>query len=205
MSKDGRYYSWSLITYPDDSEPVNVFELVKEMTYACILHDKDLNPDGSTKKKHRHWVFTFEGKKSYEQVMEYFEPLHGARPEPCRTVKGSIRYFLHKDNPEKQPYDRLSIIDHGLDIDSFLLPTKSEISQKLLYIMKVIKLKHISDYLSLQEEFSDNMDILYIIQTNVNWAVNTCKGEFLRQAKKERNDKTFAINEDGEIDTCIKK
>lgn len=122
--KDTRARHWSFIVYPE-SAPENWIELLKSQMLAFAvspLHDKDLcespNSDGvrEPKKPHYHVFMCFEGKKSYEQVKTITDSLQATIPQAVVSAKGLIRYFVHKDDPNKYQYDIKDIFVYG-DID----------------------------------------------------------------------------------------
>lgn len=106
--KDNRARNWSCIVYPE-SAPGNWIELLKEEKISFSVspvHDNDVNEGtGEFKKAHYHVLLCFEGKKSYEQVKAITDRLNGSIPERVNSTKGLIRYFVHRDNPEKAQYD----------------------------------------------------------------------------------------------------
>ena len=68
--KDTRCRNWAFIQY-DDSAPEDWREKLSELNIELVespLHDKDLNPDGSNKKAHRHILVSFKGNKSFSQI-----------------------------------------------------------------------------------------------------------------------------------------
>lgn len=122
--KDTRARHWSFIVYPESASE-NWIELLKlqMLTFAVSpLHDKDLcespNSDGvrEPKKPHYHVFMCFEGKKSYEQVKTITDSLQATIPQAVVSAKGLIRYFVHKDDPNKYQYDVKDIFVYG-DID----------------------------------------------------------------------------------------
>lgn len=122
--KDTRARHWSFIVYPE-SAPENWIELLKSQMFTFAvspLHDKDLcespNSDGvrEPKKPHYHVFMCFEGKKSYEQVKTITDSLQATIPQAVVSAKGLIRYFVHKDDPNKYQYDIKDIFVYG-DID----------------------------------------------------------------------------------------
>lgn len=128
--KDTRTRNWSFIIYPE-SAPQNWIEQLKgEMIPFAVspLHDEDINEGtGEVKKAHLHILLCFEGKKSYEQVKTIVEPFNGSIPQRVNSVKGLIRYFVHKDNPEKHQYNIADIYTYG-DID-IVTPFKTSTSR----------------------------------------------------------------------------
>lgn len=129
-SADNRARIWAAVVYPE-SAPEDWRDILdaQHIEWAeSPLHDQDVNPStGELKKAHWHIVLAFEGKKSYEQVCEILEPLHGPIPQRCHALKGAVRYFAHMDNPEKHQYSPSDIVGHGgFDVRSALAPTSGQ-------------------------------------------------------------------------------
>lgn len=124
MKTDTRGRNWTFVGYPDDSLPENYREILVDEMHLCFcespVHDADLNGDGSQKKKHIHFLVTFEGNKSFEQIQEITDRLHCPIPQQCRNVRAMVRYMCHLDNPEKHQYKREDIkCFGGFEIDSY--------------------------------------------------------------------------------------
>ena len=76
-STDNRTRSWSFVLY-EDSAPDNWRDILDDMHIEWIespWHDKDVNANGEPKKKHKHILLIFPGKKSYEQIKEITDKL----------------------------------------------------------------------------------------------------------------------------------
>ena len=65
-------------------------------TYYLILHDRD-----NIKQEHYHLVILYQNARSYESIKNKFD---GAHIEQADYPVKAIRYLIHKDNPEKEPY-----------------------------------------------------------------------------------------------------
>ena len=126
---DERATSWTAVIDPE-SVPENWKGILGEMfvQWACSpLHDADTNADGSPKKPHYHLLLAFRTKKSFAQVREITDKLHAPIPLPCRDSRGLVRYFTHKDNPEKAQYKESDITaGGGFDLSSALAPSATE-------------------------------------------------------------------------------
>lgn len=127
---DGRARIWAAIVYPE-SAPEDWRDRLDDEHIEWAespLHDMDVNPGtGERKKPHWHIVLAFDGKKSYEQVVEILRPLNGPIPKRCHSMKGAVRYFAHLDNPEKAQYSPSQIVGHGgFDVQSALAPTSAQ-------------------------------------------------------------------------------
>ena len=141
--EDLRSRTWTIIVYPD-SAPKNWREMLDDTRIAWVespLHDKDVNPDGTIKKPHWHIVLMFGSNKSYSQIKEIDDMLHGAEePQKVHNLKGAIRYLIHFDNPEKYQYKREDIKCHGgADIDQYFALSASSKNEVLWDIIEFIR------------------------------------------------------------------
>lgn len=120
---------WACVIYPDDSAPSNYLEIIRSWLIPALIspvHDADRNADDSEKKKHVHILLYFGSgaNKSIDQVRYYTDQLHGTIPIRVNCTNAMIRYFIHKDNPEKHQYDQSELIccsgfEVGNAFDSF--------------------------------------------------------------------------------------
>lgn len=144
-----RTRNWAFIAYPD-SAPENWKEILKAYhikTAISPLHDKDLNPTGDEKKPHWHVYLEFDSVKSYEQVYEITQQLNATIPQAVQSPVGMIRYFIHKDNPEKHQYDFRDIeIYNGFDISKFDTYTEAELDSIFAEITLFIDTVPIHEY-----------------------------------------------------------
>lgn len=108
-SQELRSNLWTFCIYPGDSLPSNYLNIIDNWHIPTLIspcHDKDVNGNGMEKKKHIHVMMFFGARanKSYNQVMKFVKELHGCPCEVVHNSVGMIRYFVHKDNPEKHQY-----------------------------------------------------------------------------------------------------
>jgi len=126
--KDDRVRSWTFVVYPE-SAPEDWRDRLDELHVQWAespLHEFDVNPTGEVKKPHYHVALTFEGKKSYDQIVEMISPLNATIPQRVHDLRGLVRYFVHLDNPEKHQYDQADIRGHGgFDVAEALRPSSS--------------------------------------------------------------------------------
>jgi len=148
-SKSERTRNWNFILYPESS-PENWREIINETHIEWVespLHDRDLNPDGTAKKPHYHVTLLFDGNKSYEQVKALTDSVNAPIPIKCMSVKGSIRYMAHMDNPEKAQYDFNKIVCHGgADLSALCAPTATERLQIQKDILVYIKMQEMTEF-----------------------------------------------------------
>lgn len=149
--QDRRFRGWTFIQY-DDSAPENWRSILDSYRVTWIespLHDKDLNGNGEAKKAHRHIVFYFSGKKSYEQIKEISDSINSPRPEPVNDIRSMVRYLIHRDNPEKAQYDFSSIICHnGFDISDYFSYNKLDRYKMIGEMMDFIEANHITEFVT---------------------------------------------------------
>ena len=136
MKADSRGRNWTFVGYPEDSLPENYREILIDEMHLCFcespVHDADLNGDGTQKKKHIHFLVTFEGNKSFEQIQEITDRLHCPIPQQCRNVRSMVRYMCHLDNPEKHQYKREDVkCFGGFEVDSYFEKRAFEYDQIL--------------------------------------------------------------------------
>ena len=144
-----RSSKWTFIAYPD-SVPNNWQEILKSYHIPMAispLHDKDLNPTDEEKKAHWHIMLDFPTLKSYKQVAEITEQVNGTIPQVVHSPIGMVRYFIHKDNPEKHQYDWADItVYNGFDLDRYDSYTDSEIDAFISDITQFIDDNDIMEY-----------------------------------------------------------
>lgn len=110
-----RKRNWATVVYPE-SAPENWRDVLSDLhtpVFISPLHDRDINPDGSLKKKHWHVMLMFEGVKSVEQVEQIFSQIGGVGHEIIQSIRGYARYLCHLDNPEKAQYDTGEVTQLG--------------------------------------------------------------------------------------------
>lgn len=107
--KERRSNLWTFIIYPEDSCPSDYLSIIGSWVVPVLLspvHDADKNADQTEKKKHQHVMIYFGSgqNKSLNLVKPFADQLNGTRPFPVESANSMIRYFIHKDNPEKAQY-----------------------------------------------------------------------------------------------------
>jgi hypothetical protein len=193
MVKDNRTRNWNFILYPE-SASINWRELIDETRIEWIespLHDKDLNSDGTPKKAHYHITLLFPSNKSYEQVKELTDTLNSTSPIKCQSVKGSIRYMIHKDNPEKYQYNWNDIRCYGgADLNSLCSPTSTERMQIQKDIIEYIRSNGIMEFFdivnyAMDEKLDDWLNVLLNYSTiSVNAFIRSQRHKFEKAEKK---------------------
>lgn len=157
-----RSSNWLFCVYPE-SLPDDWLDYITQTHVQCCispLHDKDTNPTGEPKKPHFHVLVRFESLKSEEQVESLFSYLNGTKPIICQSVRGSVRYFCHLDNPEKAQYQIEDIKTfNSFDVSEVNRPTDAQIYKTIKDIVKYIVDNQIIYYIDLllMTMFDDTM------------------------------------------------
>lgn len=108
--KKARYFA--VVVYPE-SAPADWISLLCELGIPFAvspLHDKDTNPDGTTKKEHYHVLFVYGNTTTLKAFAECVMPiLRCPLPQVVASARGMYKYFTHADNPEKYQYEASEI------------------------------------------------------------------------------------------------
>lgn len=156
MASTERARIWSFVGYPNDSLPDNYSEILSDELHLCWaespIHNADLNGDGSQKKAHIHFILSFEGMKSFDQVLEITNLLHCPIPQKCRNARSLVRYFIHLDNPEKHQYKMEDIKTHGgFEIEEYFRKSEAETRTITKEILQFCYDNNINEFCELAE------------------------------------------------------
>lgn len=112
-----RYYSFKLISYLSE-ESIKECLRHKDISHYCyILHDKDVNDDGTPKETHYHILVTVKQQKSLESIRRMFDNGSGINTlaKVIEDIVHDVRYLTHMDDPQKYQYEKSSIVTDGTD------------------------------------------------------------------------------------------
>lgn len=161
-----RTRNWTCIGYPE-SLKIGWLDLLSEKGIQCLvspLHDKDVyakdseeHKKGDLKKAHFHLVFIFDSVKTQQQVQELVNEISlpdcGVLPIAVMNLRSSVRYLIHKDNPEKAQYSLSDLINiGGVDIEKYLSNDKEkeeDLNSKFVEIFNLIQSENISSFTQL--------------------------------------------------------
>jgi hypothetical protein len=190
--KDTRALNWNFILYPE-SAPENWREIISETHIEWVespVHDKDVNPDGTEKKAHHHITLLFPSKKTYEQVKEVTDSVNAPIPIKCLSVKGSIRYMTHKDNPEKYQYNQADIkCYNGAILTDLCAPTATERLQIQKDIIEYIRSNGITEFFDIvnyaMDENNDWLNVLLNFSTiSINTFIKSQRHKFEKESSR---------------------
>lgn len=182
QSKDGRQRVWDCVVYPD-SAPENWRDILDDfhiMWCESPLHEFDIKDPktGEVKKPHWHVIFSFDGPKSYDQVLSIASTVGCSFVERTHDICAMTRYLAHLDHPNKHLYDPDFIIGHGgYDVAFYLKPSCSSryvmIREMIAYVKEsgICEFQDLLDYAS-AERFNDWFPLLcdscsYVVGTYI--------------------------------------
>lgn len=161
MESKERY--WTFVVYPE-SVKEDWQEILQNLGLQCAispLHDKDINANGENKKAHYHVLLCFNGPTTYNKVKTICDSIGATIPQRVLSCVGIIRYFTHKDNPEKYQYNEEEIKTiNGLDLRNFNDLTESQILHIKKDIIKLINEYNIKYYYQLVNMYVYNSSML---------------------------------------------
>lgn len=152
------------------------------VNYAFIMHDKDINDDGTVKFLHIHMALTMvKVNKDYKKLNTILNELakeceidgQSIQIDEMTSENGSIQYLIHKRDPQKAQYEEADVCTNytaeelhtimEADIDticvSYLLQVVDECRCNRIEIMQKIGLRYYKEYRNV---------ILDIINTRLN-------------------------------------
>ena len=188
-----RTRNWALIVYPD-SAPENWREIINSWHIAWAhspLHDKDINPNSEEDKKaHWHVVLLFDSVKSFDQVRELTSVLNCPIPQQVNSIIGTVRYFIHLDNPEKYQYPRDEICSFGnIDIDEILKPSKSMVVSFVKQIQNLLVEHNIYEFSDAAEFLQEaHPDLFETFFTHTFYFTSYLKSRFYKRIRREQDD-----------------
>lgn len=194
MSEEIKSRAWISMLYPESVRPDWKSWLNERGVQALIspLHDRDLEQDGLTlKKPHHHVLLIWDGPCTEKVARYWVNELKTVGCFRAQSMRGTARYHLHMDNPEKAQYSRADeMIFGGLDYDDIIHST-SEDSLILKDILRYIKNNKIY-------YFNDLLDDL--MESNEDWwrtVINVYRENILAYQKSmfTKDDRAFRINQ----------
>lgn len=115
---DFRAYTFNFLIYEEWKQLDDVFYRIRNCNCKFFaispLHDKDVKSDGKLDKPHYHGIIRFANARYARSFAREF--LLTAKVEKTESFRGSVRYLIHLDNPEKYPYHFEDIYTNNIDI-----------------------------------------------------------------------------------------
>lgn len=141
------------VVYPD-SAPKNWKQILADKHIPCFispLHDKDINPNGETKKPHYHVLLTIENPREMGFFDNIIKDIGGVGRENVNSLRGYARYLTHKDNPEKAQYKDSDVIALGGAVYSSVVNLASDKYRIIREMVSFCNVQGISSYSVLLE------------------------------------------------------
>lgn len=172
IKSDIKKRNWTFVLY-DDSCFKGWEDYLNStgVPYAYAYHDKDKTEIGEPKKPHYHVLLCFDGPTTYNTAKEYAEICGSANGviQPVGSVRGMVRYFCHKDNPDKYQYSE-DIIQcrNGFDPSDYFALTVTQTKALKRKVINFIRDNEITEYAELIDwlENSDETDMFDIASQN---------------------------------------
>lgn len=127
----------SAIVYPDSCPDIDkAIALLGCKKYAYIMHDRDVNEDGSPKKQHWHLIMCFDNVREFGAVnKELCCSENNIEPIKGKGIGGMLNYFLHNDDDSKAPYEIEEIFTCGINLDKYIAKSEAERASEVLDII----------------------------------------------------------------------
>lgn len=157
---DVRARVWLFVFYPD-SAPEDWESVIDGWGCTCYvspLHCLDKTAQGGIKKPHYHGIVSFEGNKSYGQVLSLASELGCSIVKVCNSFKNSLRYLCHLDHPDKAQYDLHDVKFFGhADLSALYERTDSEINADVSDLLVLIRQLGLCEFSDLVDYVVDNI------------------------------------------------
>lgn len=97
---------WRILLYPEDSSHVAAMQKLAEggYKYIAILHNKDVEEDGTPKKEHWHVVVKFPAAR-YNTALAKELGIAVNYIKDCKDFDSAVLYLIHHNHEEKAQYD----------------------------------------------------------------------------------------------------
>lgn len=151
--KNERSLYWCLVLYPEEdlSHKKAIEYIENHYSYASIIHDNDLNEDGTLKKSHVHIVLRFSNYRWRNAISQELN-ITPNYLEKCKNLENALKYLVHINNPDKFQYEISQV--HG-DLKNKLLSylkdkslsESEQAKQLLLFIQDYPTSLSLSDFL----------------------------------------------------------
>lgn len=187
IKSDLKKRNWTFVLYDDScAKDWESYLISTGVPFAYAYHDKDFTEVGEPKKPHYHVLVCFDGPTTYNTMLDHAKKVGAANDvvQPVGSVRGIIRYFCHKDNPDKYQYGE-DIIQcrNGFDPRDYFCLT---VSQAKAFKRKVTRFIQDNDI----TEYADLIDVLMDSEENDMYDIATQNTFFFTQyIKSRRNQK----------------
>lgn len=191
IKSDLKKRNWTFVLYNDScAKDWEEYLISTGVPFSYAYHDKDFTEVGEPKKPHYHVVICFDGPITYHNVSNYAKRVGAANDvvQPVGSVRGIVRYFCHKDNPDKYQYSE-DIIQcrNGFDPQDYFNLTVTQQKALKKHLVHFIIDNDIDEYSLLIETllYSDDGDLYDIATQNTFFVTQYMKS---RRNRKNRGE-----------------
>ena len=194
LKSDLKKRNWTFVLYNDScAKDWQEYLTATGVPYSYAYHDKDFTEIGEPKKPHYHVLLCFDGPTTYNTMLDHAKRVGAANDvvQPVGSVRGIVRYFCHKDNPDKHQYPE-DIIQcrNGFDPSDYFCMT---VTQQKAFKRKVTSFIRDNDI----EEYAELIDILMDSDDGEMYDIATQNTFYFTQyIKSRRNQKKMRKDEE---------
>lgn len=194
IKSDLKKRNWTFVLYDDScAKDWEEYLISTGVPFSYAYHDKDMTEIGEPKKPHTHVLICFDGPTTYNTMQDHAKRVGAANDvvQPVGSVRGIVRYFCHKDNPDKYQYaEDIIQCRNGFDPKDYFNLTVSQAKAFKRKVTNFIRDNEIEEYAELIDILMDSEeDDMYDIASQ-----NTFF--FTQYIKSRRNSKNKRKEED---------
>ena len=194
VKSDLKKRNWTFVLYDDScAKDWEDYLISTGVPFSYAYHDKDFTEIGEPKKPHYHVLVCFDGPTTYNTMLDHAKRVGAANDvvQPVGSVRGIVRYFCHKDNPDKYQYaEDIIQCRNGFDPSDYFSLTATQQKAIKRKVTNFIRDNNIEEYAELIDTLMDSEeDDMYDIATQ-----NTFF--FTQYIKSRRNQKIKKKNDD---------
>ena len=172
---------FALLLYPEDATHMQALEIIKKSyDYAAILHDKDLDEKGETKKSHYHVIITTGSNAKWSTAIIKELGIADNYIEKIKNLDRALEYLIHLNDDNKHQYP----------IDSVEGTLRNRLNASMSASDKTEgeKVNDIADYIENSEKKISTMDMIRYASQNGMWDVLRRGGMLFIRALDEHNE-----------------
>lgn len=194
IKSDLKRRNWTFVLYDDScAKDWEEYLISTGVPFAYAYHDLDFTEVGEIKKPHYHVMICFDGPTTYTTMQDHAKRVGAANDvtQPVGSVRGMIRYFCHKDNPDKHQYPE-DIIQcrNGFDPKDYFNLTVSQQKALKRQVINYIRENDITQYADLVDTLYDSEqdDMGDIASQNTFFFTQYIKSSNERQRKNKNRE-----------------
>lgn len=162
LKSDLKKRNWTFVLYEDScSSDWEDYLISTGVPFSYAYHDKDMTEIGEPKKPHYHVLMCFDGPTTYNTMLDHAKRVGAANDVvmPVGSVRGIVRYFCHKDNPDKYQYNEDVVqCKNGFDPSDYFCLTVSQQKALKRALIDFIRNHDITEYAELIDILIDSME-----------------------------------------------